>query len=407
MVLHLPNIAYSILLACAFGACKLEEDPKHAALPVHALAGSPSTSTPTSCSSCPLSHPQPYTNGAGSVCNNATLSWMLHTLLTQISQQNQLIETLKHQLQKAETESGNIHSRNGEVEKNAEQDRKNHASCLSHYEQIRIDNIKVKDENEKLKEENEKLKRKHKKPVQAKDCSDIQRRGSRYSGLYSIYPDSVSNQRGIDVFCDLDTDGGGWTVIQRRQDGTQRFNRPWDAYKKGFGQLAREFWLGNEYVHVMTSSRLYELRVDMLEWSGEHAYALYDRFALENEEEMYMLRLGTYTGTAGDALSHHADRPFSTLDVDNDLSKSGHCSQMFGSAGWWYVRCYDSNLNGIYKESENDKDGIIWYALRANYESLQHVEMKIRPAGYNAQYEHKQIEQQVPVILQNTGKEEL
>lgn len=45
----------------------------------------------------------------------------------------------------------------------------------------------------------------------------------------------------------------GWTVIQRRLDGTIDFYRNWDDYKRGFGQSEAEFWLGNERIHKLTS----------------------------------------------------------------------------------------------------------------------------------------------------------
>ena len=49
--------------------------------------------------------------------------------------------------------------------------------------------------------------------------------------MYSIDP---SCGKAFDVWCDLQ--GGGWTVFQRRMDGSVSFNRSWNSYVDGFGQ---------------------------------------------------------------------------------------------------------------------------------------------------------------------------
>ncbi|XP_022340181.2 ficolin-1-like [Crassostrea virginica] len=87
------------------------------------------------------------------------------------------------------------------------------------------------------------------------------------------------------VYCDMTTDGGGWTVIQRRMDGSGDFDRKWKSYKEGFGNVHGEYWLGNEAMHLLTTKTSQELRVDMEKFTGEKAYAKYSTFLVGSESK--------------------------------------------------------------------------------------------------------------------------
>ena len=117
--------------------------------------------------------------------------------------------------------------------------------------------------------------------------------GERISGVYTIDPDGSG---AFDVFCDQQTDGGGWTVFQKRQDGSVDFYRGWADYKQGFGNLSGEFWLGLDKIHRLTKHVRNKLRVDLEDTSGKAAYAVYERFAVTSERAKYQLSLGSYSG---------------------------------------------------------------------------------------------------------------
>ncbi|GFN91228.1 fibrinogen-related protein 3-2 [Plakobranchus ocellatus] len=172
--------------------------------------------------------------------------------------------------------------------------------------------------------------------------------------------------------CDTITDGGGWIVIQRRTTGNVDFYRDWAAYKKGFGSLDDDFWLGNDNIHTITSSGTYELRVD-LKFQGKSAFAHYSKFSIDGEDKNYGLRLGDYDGTAGNPLSSHNGQPFSTFDRDNDKYR-GNCAEKYSGA-WWYHSCQFSNLNGKWKASNNT--GPRWSGFSGS-EPVSYSEMKIR-----------------------------
>ncbi|XP_077981920.1 fibrinogen-like protein A [Glandiceps talaboti] len=132
---------------------------------------------------------------------------------------------------------------------------------------------------------------------QIRDCYDVQQSGYSSSGNYIIQPQDDGEQ--FRVYCDMETDSGGWTVFQRRMDGRLDFFRNWQSYKDGFGNVNAEFWLGNDKLFRLTNQRVYQLRVDMEDFDGKTAYALYGQFAIGDETSGYKLVIGDYSGTAG------------------------------------------------------------------------------------------------------------
>ncbi|XP_056009776.1 ryncolin-1-like [Ostrea edulis] len=206
------------------------------------------------------------------------------------------------------------------------------------------------------------------------DCSGIIKRHPNLkgrNGVYTIYPDGKTKKR---VFCDMTTDGGGWTVIQRRKYGSTRFFRKWRDYKKGFGRASVDYWLGNDAIHSLTSRKAQELRIDLQQFSGAKAYAKYSTFSIADEKGKYRLKVGGYSGTAGDSLQYHNNHIFATKDKDN-----GHrCAKQFQSA-WWYNACYYSNLNGPFRSSAvHTYKAIVWRKWKEKT-ALKSAKMMIRP----------------------------
>ncbi|XP_032236054.2 ficolin-1 [Nematostella vectensis] len=179
------------------------------------------------------------------------------------------------------------------------------------------------------------------------------------------------------------TSGGGWTVIQRRMDGSVDFYRGWEEYKRGFGNKEGEFWLGLDNIHSMTSTRRYRVRFDMEDFEGNTCYAEYDDFRVDDEAAKYRLAaLGIFSGDAGNSFNSLVGQPFSTKDHDND-NRNFNCAQEC-QGGWWYKKCHNCNPNGLYLKGQysllaRDGQGIVWKTwLGINY-SLKRMEIKLRP----------------------------
>ncbi|KAL5517896.1 hypothetical protein EMCRGX_G003531 [Ephydatia muelleri] len=204
----------------------------------------------------------------------------------------------------------------------------------------------------------------------SRDCEDLRRRGYKSNGVYTIRPDRQG--RAFKVYCDMTTDGGGWTVFQRRKDGSQNFYLPWNNYVNGFGNIGGEFFLGLIKIHRLTQKNDSELRVELEQWSGSKSYAKYSSFAVGNSASKYPLTVSGYSGNAGDSMSYHNGMKFSTYDQDNDVW-NGNCAQTYKGA-WWHNQCHFSNLNGAYLGTPSNggtittfADGVIWYHLKNSY----------------------------------------
>ncbi|XP_034047616.1 angiopoietin-related protein 2-like [Thalassophryne amazonica] len=213
------------------------------------------------------------------------------------------------------------------------------------------------------------------------DCLQALETGHTTSALYLLKPDN--SNRIMQVWCDQRHDPGGWVVIQRRQDGSVNFFRNWATYKQGFGNIDGEYWLGLENIHWLTNQGTFKLLVTLEDWSGRRTFAEYASFRIESEADAYRLRVGQYHGNAGDSLTWHNGKQFTTLDRDHD-TYAGNCAH-YQKGGWWYNACAHSNLNGVWYCGGHYRscyqDGIYWAEFRGGAYSLKKVTMMIRPSA--------------------------
>uniref|UniRef100_A0AAG5DAU0 Fibrinogen C-terminal domain-containing protein n=1 Tax=Anopheles atroparvus TaxID=41427 RepID=A0AAG5DAU0_ANOAO len=195
-----------------------------------------------------------------------------------------------------------------------------------------------------------------------KSCRDTLK---RESGVYWIQPEWPFYEPML-VYCDQDYEYGGWTVIQRRIDGTVNFDRDLRDYIKGFGNIDEEFWLGLENIYQLAKSEPHELLIWLKDFSGNTSYARYAHLNMNKFGTHYDFReCGSYSGSAGDNFCKYGP---SFLYRDN-------------VGGFWDSS--QSNLNGKYVPYNDRGDrgqtvkGLYWGDIKAG--SIKEAKMMLRP----------------------------
>ncbi|NWW98638.1 ANGL4 protein, partial [Caloenas nicobarica] len=217
------------------------------------------------------------------------------------------------------------------------------------------------------------------------DCHQLFLAGQQSSGVFQVQP---AGSEPFKVYCDM-TAEGGWTVIQRRTDGSVDFDQLWDAYKNGFGDLHGDFWLGLEKIHHLVQEGRYNLLIELEDWEGNSQVVQF-AFSLGGESTAYTLTLlGPLSGELENAIGDFRQLPFSTRDRDHDLKADTNCAKHL-SGGWWFSTCGHANLNGKYfrsipRQRHERKQGIFWKTWKGRYYPLKSTTMKIQPAALEAE----------------------
>ncbi|NXD06649.1 ANGP1 protein, partial [Nothocercus nigrocapillus] len=206
-----------------------------------------------------------------------------------------------------------------------------------------------------------------------RDCADVYQSGLNKSGVYTIYINNVSDPK--KVFCNMEIAGGGWTVIQHREDGSLDFQKGWKDYKMVRRKNVEWPYSSSFYVYTTEGKSCVERDLDLL---------LFLLVTLIVFSCCFRLYLKGHSGTAGKQSSlilHGAE--FSTKDADNDNCMC-KCALML-TGGWWFDACGPSNLNGIFYtagQNHGKLNGIKWHYFKGPSYSLRSTTMMIRPLDF-------------------------
>ena len=203
------------------------------------------------------------------------------------------------------------------------------------------------------------------------DCGEIHRSGVHTDGVFTISPDGRCP---FNVYCDMTN--GGWTIVQKRDSGSENFYRSWEDYVVGFGDISGEHWLGLDKIHRLTQSG-YEIFFDMENFDGTKEFANYKSFIVHGASTFYRMNVDPfqYNGSIPELFSYHDNMKFSTFDRDNDSSSKNCVTEYLDGGGWWYKSCWSlGNLNGIYGKKE--QGGISYYNTKVI--PIKNVQIKVK-----------------------------
>lgn len=188
----------------------------------------------------------------------------------------------------------------------------------------------------------------------AMSCKDLYFRFNfRADGLYAV---SVDGSDGYlrPIQCNMTTQNGGWTVVERRMNGDVSFEADWNEFKSGFGNFYGDYYYGNENWHLLTKEAIkHELYFILETASGAVSELSYDDVTIGPETDQYRLALGIYQFVSGVELVEGTDkfksrndgRAFVTHDRDTTTDQ---CTNILTGGFWFGDQCGNVNLHGLW-----------------------------------------------------------
>lgn len=167
----------------------------------------------------------------------------------------------------------------------------------------------------------------------------------------------VNLSKPINVYCDLNDNLLGWTIVMKRKvDRTKFWQKSWKEYKEGFGDVNDNYWIGLENLHRLAKN----FGAGFLEYklntkAGRTITKVFQNILLFGEDSDYKIQWIEYTEKYpyyGDSNYVLQKRYFSHF---NRTSVNTVCRPT--DSGWWFSKndCHE-NLAAVHPEYKTAED---------------------------------------------------